>query len=354
MNERFMDKLAREFHFTPPREHGTDAVETIKQMHEGKIRFFFGMGGNFLGAAPDTEYTAEAMQKCRVSAHVSTKLNRSHLITAEIALILPALGRSELDVQESGDQFVTVEDSMGIINPSRGHAQPASDHLMSEPAIIGRLAEAILGSRSTIDWQGLIGNYDRIRDHIEHVIPGFENFNQRVREDIFYLPNAARDKRQFDTPAGKAQFIVSDLVPYRLEPGQYLLMTIRSHDQFNTTIYGLNDRYRGVYHGRRVIFMNEEDVKSAGLQQGQLVDLTSHHQGEKRLARHFMVAPFQIARGCTATYFPEGNVLVSINSSAERSNTPVSKSIVISIEPSPDAEEAAGELLRDARSVTTR
>ena len=354
MNEHFMDKLGSEFRFAPPREHGTDTVVTIKQMHEGRIRFFFGLGGNFLAASPDTEYTAQAMQRCRVTAHVSTKLNRSHLITGEIALILPCLGRSEIDRQETGPQFVTVEDSMGIISSSRGHAEPASNELMSEPAIIGRLAEATLASRGTVDWNGLVANYDRIRDHIAHVIPGFEKFNERIRQDIFYLPNAARDKREFNTPAGKAQFIVSELVPHRLERGQFLLMTIRSHDQFNTTIYGLDDRYRGVYNGRRVIFMNEDDMRAAGLQQGQFVDLTSHYQGEKRVARHFMVAPFQIARGCTATYFPEANVLVSINSTADRSNTPVSKSVVVSVAPSPDADRAAGELLRNAQSPTAR
>ena len=261
MNETFMEKLGREFQFTPPNEHGTDTVETIKQMHDGKIRFFLGMGGNFLAATPDTEYTAKAMQKCRLTAHVSTKLNRSHLITGEIALILPCLGRSEVDEQGSGEQFVTVEDSMGIINPSRGRAQPASEYLQSEPAIIGRLAEATLGSRSTVDWKGLVANYDRIRDHIEHVIPGFEDFNDRIRTDVFYLPNDARDRRQFHTADGKATFIISELTPLKVGPGQYLMMTIRSHDQFNTTIYGLNDRYRGVYNGRRVVFMNSDDMK---------------------------------------------------------------------------------------------
>ncbi|PZR74600.1 MAG: hypothetical protein DLM73_07390 [Chthoniobacterales bacterium] len=350
MNDAFMDKLGAEFRFAPPRDHGTDTVETIKQMHDGKIQFFLGMGGNFLAASPDTEYTARALQKCRLTAHVSTKLNRSHLITGEIALILPCLGRSEVDRQESEEQFVTVEDSMGIISPSRGHAEPASDRLMSEPAIIGRLAESTLGSRGMVDWKGLVANYDRIRDHIDHVIPGFEDFNARIRADIFYLPNAARDDRKFNTPAGKAQFIVSELIPLKPELGQYLMMTIRSHDQFNTTIYGLNDRYRGVFNGRRVVFMNQEDMKAAGLQQGQLVDLTSHFNGEERVARHFMVAPFQIARGCTATYFPEANVLVPINSTADRSNTPTSKSLVVSIKPSQNAEEAVDELLRNARN----
>jgi molybdopterin-dependent oxidoreductase alpha subunit len=352
MNDTFMEKLGREFQFTPPRVHGTDTVETIKHMHEGKIRFFLGMGGNFLAASPDTEYTAKALQKCRLTAHVSTKLNRSHLITGEIALILPCLGRSETDEQGSGEQFVTVEDSMGIISPSRGHAQPASEHLQSEPAIVGRLAEATLGGRSTVDWKSLVANYDRIRDHIDHVIPGFEDFNDRIRTNVFYLPNDARDRRQFNTPTGKATFIISELTPVQTGAGQYLMMTIRSHDQFNTTIYGLNDRYRGVYNGRRVVFMNSDDVKAAGLQQGQLVDLTSHYEGEERVARHFMVAPFEIARGCTATYFPEANVLVPINSTADRSNTPTSKSLVISIKPSSDGAAAVDNILHDARAAS--
>jgi molybdopterin-dependent oxidoreductase alpha subunit len=349
MNDSFREKLGREFQFAPPQERGCDTVETIKQMHDGKIRFFFAMGGNFLVASPDTEYTARGLQSCRLTAHVSTKLNRSHLITGEIALILPCLGRSEIDRQKSGEQFVTVEDSMGIVNSSRGHAEPASKYLRSEPWIIAGLAKATLGTRTTVDWDGLIADYDRIRDRIERVVSGFEDFNKRIRVDVFYLPNAARDKREFKNKEGKAKFIVSDLPRRELGPGEYLMTTVRSHDQFNTTIYGLSDRYRGVYNGRRVIFMNEEDVRAAGLQQGQLVDLTSYHRYEKRIARHFMVAPIRIARGCTATYFPEGNVLVSVNSSADRSNTPTSKSIVISITPSTDTAEAIDEIRREAR-----
>src|SRR5947207_2029207 len=349
MSDSFAGKLGREFQFMPPRERGADTVETIKQMNEGKIQFFLGMGGNFLAATPDTEYTAKALQKCRVTAHVSTKLNRAHLITGEIALILPCLGRSEMDRQESGEQFVTVEDSMGIINPSRGHADPASKHLRSEPAIIAGLAKATLGSRTTVNWENLIADYDRVRDHIEHVIAGFDDFNARIRKDVFYLPNDARDRRKFNNPEGKAKFIISELTPHQLGPGQFLMTTVRSHDQFNTTIYGLSDRYRGVYNGRRVIFMNEEDVKTAGLQQGQLVDLTSHHRNEKRVARHFMVAPIRIARGCTATYFPEANVLISVDNSADRSNTPASKSVVISIVPSSDTTESINRIRSEAR-----
>lgn len=348
MTDVFREKLGREFQFNPPREPGADTVETIKQMSEGKIRFFFAMGGNFLSATPDTEFTANALQKCRVTAHVSTKLNRAHLITGEIALILPCLGRSEIDRQQSGDQFVTVEDSMGIINPSRGHAHPASGHLRSEPAIVAGLAKATLGSRSTIDWDKLVANYDRIRDHVEHVVPGFDDFNARIRKDIFYLPNDARDRRKFNNREGKAKFIISGLESLKLRPDQFLMTTVRSHDQFNTTIYGLNDRYRGVYNGRRVIFMNPKDIAAAGLQQGQLVDLTSYYKDETRVAKHFMVAPMEIARRCTATYFPEANVLVSINNNADGSNTPVSKSLVISIAPSTDSEVAVDRILREA------
>jgi molybdopterin-dependent oxidoreductase alpha subunit len=334
--ETFGQKLGTEFGFHPPRESGTDTVETIKGMHRGAIRVFVAMGGNFLAAAPDTEFTAAALQKCRLTAHVSTKLNRSHLITGEIALVLPCLGRSEIDRQATGEQFVTVEDSMGIINPSRGVFSPASKELRSEPAIVAGIARATLGARSSVDWEGLVANYHRIRDHIERVVPGFENFNERISRDVFYLPNAARDHRKFNNKVGKALFTLHAIPANRLRPGRFILMTIRSHDQFNTHIYGLDDRYRGVYNGRRVLFMNPEDAKEAGLMQGQMVDLTSHfRENEKRHARRFQIAPYPIARGCTATYFPEGNVLVPINSVAERSNTPTSKFVVISITPTP-------------------
>jgi molybdopterin-dependent oxidoreductase alpha subunit len=343
--ESFGQKLGAEFGFNPPRESGTDTVETIKEMHRGAIRVFVAMGGNFLAAAPDTEFTAIALQKCRLTAHVSTKLNRSHLITGEIALILPCLGRSEIDRQATGEQFVTVEDSMGIINPSRGVFRPASEELRSEPAIIAGMARATLGARSSVDWEGLVADYTQIRNHIEHVVPGFENFNERISRDIFYLPNAARDHRKFNNQIGKALFTVHPIPANRLGPGQFILMTIRSHDQFNTHIYGLDDRYRGIYNGRRVLFMNPDDVKEAGLIQGQMVDLTSHFgENEKRRARHFQIAPYPIARGCTATYFPEGNVLVPIHSVADRSNTPTSKFIVVSITPTPDVAAAVREM----------
>ena len=334
MNDKFLDKLGAEFAFDPPRAHGADTVETIKLMREGRIRVFFGLGGNFLSATPDTEFTAKALERCRLTAHVSIKLNRSHLITGEIALILPCLGRTEIDRQTTGEQFVTVEDSMGIINPSRGVLEPAGEHLRSEPAIVAGLARATLGARSAVDWEGLVADYNRIRDHIANVIPGFEQFNARIEKDIFYLPNAARDERKFNTDIGKAKFSVHPIPRNELAPGRYIMMTIRSHDQFNTHLYGLDDRYRGIYNGRRVVFMNSADVAAASLERGQLVDLTSHYQGEKRTARGFQIVPYDIPRGCTATYFPEGNALVSINSVAERSNTPTSKFVIISIAPS--------------------
>lgn len=331
MSDGFLDRLGKEFAFEPPREHGADTVDTLKAMHGGAIKVFIGLGGNFLSATPDTNFTARALTRCRLTAQVSTKLNRAHLITGRTALILPCLGRTEIDRRAGGEQFVTVEDSMGIVSSSRGHLEPASPELLSETAIVAGLAQATLGARSTVDWSGLSGNYDRIRDHIERVIPGFENFNSRVREGVFYLPNAARDERRFANDSGKAKFTSHTIPADPLAPGQFLMMTMRSHDQFNTTIYGLDDRYRGVFNGRRVVFLNPDDMAEAGLMQGQFVDLTSHFAGMERTARRFQVAPYPIPRRCAATYYPEANVLVPINSVADRSNTPTSKSVVITI-----------------------
>lgn len=336
--EMFLDNLAREFDFEPPRKHGLDTVESIKAMHERRARLFFAMGGNFLSATPDTEYTAEALRACSLTAHVSTKLNRAHLITGRQALILPCLGRTEIDLQETGPQFVSMENSMGIVHSSRGHLEPASQHLLSEPAIIARLAEATLGSRSRVDWRWYVADYDRIRDAIMRTIPGFDDYNRRVREPAgFYLPNAAREG-VFKTRTNRANFTVHELPSHELEPGHLMMMTIRSHDQFNTSIYGLDDRYRGIHNGRRVILMNPEDIKEAGLREGDVVDLTSHFEGEERTAQRFRVVPFHIPRRCAATYFPETNVLVPVGSVAEKSNTPASKSVRISIKPSTDSE----------------
>ena len=351
MSDQFLDRLGAEFNFAPPREHGTDSVDSIKAMHEGRIKIFFALGGNFLSATPDTEFTARALENCRLTAHVSTKLNRSHLITGQVALILPCLGRTEIDRQTQGEQFVTVEDSMGVISSSRGHLEPASEHLLSEPAIIAGLARAVLGDRTTVPWEDLVADYGRIRDHIERVIPGFENFNRRIAQDTFYLPNPARDERRFRTDVGKAKFTVHPIEPNELQPGQYIMMTIRSHDQFNTTIYGLDDRYRGVFNGRRVVFLNPENLAEAGLEAGQLVDLASHFKGKKRVAESFLVTPFEIPRGCAATYFPEANVLVPIDSVAERSNTPTSKFVVITVSPSRDVNGGVARLQAAAHEV---
>lgn len=340
MNDAFLDKLGAEFGFEPPRGHGLDTVRTIKRMNEGRIRFFLGLGGNFLSATPDTEFTARSLRKCRLTAHVSIKLNRSHLITGDIVLILPCLGRSEID----RGQFVTVEDSMGVISSSRGIFEPASDELRSECQIIAGLARATLGERTTVPWQDLANDYGLIRDRIERVIPGFENFNERIAKDTFYLPNDARDRRKFNNGLGKARFTVHPIPDHELEAGRFVMMTIRSHDQFNTHIYGLNDRYRGIYNGRRVVFLNSEDIAEEGLQAGQLVDLTSYFNHEQRVAKHFLVTPFEIPRRCAATYFPEANVLVPIGSVAQKSNTPTSKFVIISVTPSPDADAAARKL----------
>src|SRR5690606_22097164 len=292
------------------------------------------LGGNFLSATPDTEFTAEALRRTRLTAHVSTKLNRAHLVHGRRALILPCLGRTERDVRQGGEQLVTVENSMGVVHTSRGVLGPASEHLRSEPDIVAGLARAVLGDRSQTDWQGLVEDYDRIRERIARVVPGFQDFNRRVREPGgFYLPNGPREGR-FTTPDSKARFTVHPLPRIELGPGQLLMMTIRSHDQYNTTLYGLDDRYRGIRNGRRVVMLNPEDMRELGLKEGQVVDLTSHFRGEERVARSFRVVPYRIPRRCAATYFPETNVLVPIDNYAEKSRTPASKSVVISVAPS--------------------
>ena len=337
--EAFLDRLGEAFDFEPPRNHGFDTVKAIHAMHDGQAKVFFALGGNFLSATPDTDFTAAALRRCRLTAQVSTKLNRSHLITGERALILPCLGRTEIDVQATGPQFVTTENSMGVVQISRGSLQPASEELLSEPQIVARFARATLEHRTTIDWEEFAADYHKIRNAIERVIPGFDDYNARVREPGgFYLPNAARD-RVFNTRTGKAQFTVHDLPKHDLRPDQFLMMTIRSHDQFNTSVYTENDRYRGISNGRRVVFLNEEDIAAAGLQARQVVDLISHFEGEERIAPRFVVVPYDIPRRCAATYFPEANVLVPVRYVALKSNTPVSKSVVISIRPATEEPE---------------
>ena len=317
----FLDRLSAKFGFSPPRKHGLDVVDSIRAMRDGKAKVFFAMGGNFLSATPDTEATAAALRRTRLTVHVSTKLNRAHLITGRQALILPCLGRTEEDVQSGQPQFVSVENSMGVVHQSRGRARPASEHLRSEPAIVARLAKAVLAGRSAVDWDGLVANYDNIRSAIEQVIPGFEGYNARLRKPGgFYLPNGPRDGK-FTTASGKAHFTSHALPRHDLAPGQFLMMTIRSHDQYNTTIYGLQDRYRGLSNERRDL----------GIGEGEVVDLTSHFRGEERIARSFIATSYDIPRRCAATYFPEANVLVPLDSVADKSNTPTSKSVVISV-----------------------
>ncbi|PWT82823.1 MAG: hypothetical protein C5B44_01500 [Acidobacteria bacterium] len=332
-SDAFLNALGDEFDFEPPRSRGYDTVRAIKAMHEGKANVFFGLGGNFLSATPDTGYTAEALRRTRLTAHVSTKLNRAHLVTGEQALILPCLGRSEIDLQASGPQFVTTENSMAVVQISQGALEPASSELMSEVAIVARLARATLGNRTTVDWEDLIADYDRIRERIERVVPGFTEFNWRVREPGgFHLHNPVK-QRIFKTPTGRAAFTVHDLPRHDLGPDQFMMMTIRSHDQFNTSIYSLNDRYRGIRNGRRVVLLNPDEINALGLRPRQKVDLVSHFQNEERVATNFTVVPYDIPRRCAATYFPEANVLVPIGSVAEKSNTPASKSVVISVRP---------------------
>jgi anaerobic selenocysteine-containing dehydrogenase len=290
---------------------------------------------NFLSATPDTAYTAEALRQARLTAHVSTKLNRSHLVTGRRALILPCLGRTETDLQAGGEQMVSVENSMGFVSGSRGNLPPGSGLLRSEVAIVAGLAEAALAGRPlpAVDWRALAADYDLIRDRVEQVVPGFEHYNQRLRQGGFHLPHAVRDHCRFDTPSGRAEFTVHPIPKVALPEGCLLLMTLRSHDQFNTTIYGLNDRYRGVAKGRRVIFLNEADLDRRGLLPGQRVDITSHFQDENRVAEGFLTVPYDIPEGCAAAYFPEANVLVPIGSVAARSNTPAFKSIVVTLAP---------------------
>jgi molybdopterin-dependent oxidoreductase alpha subunit len=345
MPDHFLDKLQHRFAFEPPRKHGFDVVEAIKAMHGGEAKVFFAMGGNFLSATPDTEFTAEALSRCSLTVHVSTKLNRAHLITGKQALILPCLGRTDLDLQAAGPQFVTVENSMGIVHTSKGNLEPPSDQLLSEPAIVARLAVATLQDRTRVNWMHLVEDYDRVRELITAVVPGCDDMNRRVRKKGgFYLPNAARDD-VYSTATGKACFVVTVVEPIELEADQFVMTTLRSHDQYNTTIYGLDDRYRGVLHGRRVVLMNSDDMKERGWKAGDRLDITSHFLKdgveELRTALRFLAVPYEIPRRCVATYFPEANVLVPIGSVALRSNTPTSKAIVVSFAPSQISHDSA-------------
>jgi len=331
---KFLSDLHDSTGIAIPTKPGVDSVRAVKSMRGGTAKVFLSMGGNFVSAMSDTNATASALSNCSITAQISTKPNRSHLVTGRTALILPCLGRSEKDHTSVGEQFVSVENSMGIVHSSRGSSKPASGMLRSEPSIVSGIAGALdtrIG-RSGIAWQDLAEDYDKIRDMIEASIPGFEGYNERVRLDGgFYLPNPPRDSRTFPTESGYANFRVHDLSGASAGTGRYLMMTIRSHDQYNTTIYGLDDRYRGINKGRRVVLMNQSDMDDNDWSEGDLVDLTSHFEGTELHAREWYIVPYEIPKGNIATYFPEANVLVPLDSVAEGSNTPTSKSVVVTI-----------------------
>ncbi|QQL51354.1 FdhF/YdeP family oxidoreductase [Mucilaginibacter ginkgonis] len=326
-------KIKEVYGFDPPEEEGVDVVKSIKAMHEGKLKVFFAMGGNFLSATPDTNYTAEAMRKLKLSVHVSTKLNRSHLVHGEEALILPALARSDKDMINGIQQIVSCENSMGVVQESKGMLQPISDQMMSEPLIVCNLAKATLGAKSMVPWDKYAGHYDNIRDDIEKVVPGHEEYNKEIRKKGgFYIPNGPRaGKFNSKKVPGKAVFSISPLPVHDIKDGEYFLTTIRSHDQFNTTVYGLHDRYRGINNERRVVLMNEKDIALAGLKAGDRVNISSHYDGVKREAKLFVIVRYDIPDRNVAVYYPEGNILVPLDHVAEKSNCPATKMVFVRI-----------------------
>jgi len=333
LKEEQAKKLKEVFGFDPPKEDGLDVVKSIKAMHAGKLKFFFAMGGNFLSATPDTNYTADGLRKMHMTVHVSTKLNRSHLVHGKEALILPCYSRSDKDVINGVEQIVSCENSMGVVQSSKGVLKPISNQLMSETQIICRLARTTLDSRTKVDWEKYEVDYDKVRELIAKVIPGCEDYNKKIRQPGgFYLPNGPREQKfKTEKYGNKAAFSVVELPVHKQAEDEFVMMTIRSHDQFNTTIYGLEDRYRGIHNERRVIFMNPNDIKKAGFKAGDKVDLYNNHYNRERVAKLFVIVPYHIPEGNTATYYPETNVLVPINSVAAGSNTPVSKAVMIKI-----------------------
>ncbi len=329
--QAFLDKIEDKYGFKPTSKHGYSVIDAIKAMYEKKAKVFFGLGGNFISATPDTNYTAEALANCNITVHVSTKLNRSHLVTGKEALILPCLGRSEKDYQKTGEQIQSVENSMGVVSATKGILEPCSDALLSEVAVVCNIAAATQKGNSKIDWLAYINDYSLVRTDIEEVVAGFDDYNKRLKNPSgFYLPNGAR-VGDFKTSTGKANFSINKLPNWKLKNDELIMMTIRSHDQFNTTIYGLNDRYRGVYNERRVIFMNAEDIAERGLEPHQVVHLESEFNGVIRKATNFKIVSYPIPKSCCATYFPETNVLVPLDSYAHTAKTPASKSVVIRV-----------------------
>ncbi len=327
MPEGFLAALDAKAGMVSPRNHGHDTVASILAMHRGEAKVFVGLGGNFAQAAPDSTFTAEALRKCRLTCHVSTKLNRSHLIHGRRGLILPCLGRSEDD----DGRFVSCENSMGVVQMSRGKLRPASGSLLSEAEIVARMAEAVVGDVGNIRWRWLAADYDRIREWIEAVVPGFENYNRRVREPGgFYLPNAAK-QRVWGTDSGKAEFSAGGIDAFDPGAGRLVLQTLRSHDQFNTTVYGNYDRYRGIANARKIVFVNPEDLKQRGIGPMKPVRITSYWEDRSRSVEGFLAVPYEMPRGMAAAYFPEANELVPVGSVAEGSNTPTSKSVAVEI-----------------------
>ena len=330
----FMDSLRREFGIQKLQTRGLDSVGAVKSMLQREARVFLSMGGNFISAMSDTNATSEAIRNCSLTVQISTKPNRSHLITGKIGIILPCLGRTERDESGGSAQFVTVENSMGVVHKSIGTRSPASNNLRSEASIVSGIALAIeekLGF-SGIMWKELAADYDMIRDSIEKVVPGFDSYNERCRENGgFYLPNPPRDSRIFPTKTGLANFISNDLVAISPKHGEFLMMTIRSHDQYNTTVYTDNDRYRGIYSGRRVVLMNKSDMEENSWEEFDEVSITSEFDQKVVKSDRWRVVEYDIPRGNVATYFPEANVLIPLNSVADKSNTPTSKSVIVNI-----------------------
>ncbi|MGB1379411.1 MAG: FdhF/YdeP family oxidoreductase [Candidatus Thalassarchaeaceae archaeon] len=330
----FINNLERSTGIRSPEKHGFDSVEAVKAMEKGDAKVFLAMGGNFLSAMSDTNRTSAALSNCKLTVHISTKPNRSHLITGKTGIILPCLGRTEEDVSSSnGRQFVTVENSMGVVHSSTGTFKPASNLLKSEPAIVSGIGGAIESrlERSGIPWENLSEDYNLIRNLIEKTIPGFDEYNVRIKSKSgFYLPNPPRDSRTFPTKNGYANFVSND-ISFAKSSDKFMMMTIRSHDQYNTTIYGLDDRYRGISKGRRVILMNKDDISKYNLSKGELVDLSSEMDSGTVLSPDWFVVPYDIPEGNVATYFPESNCLIPLDSVAEKSNTPTSKSVPIGI-----------------------
>ena len=327
-SKQFLDTLAATFGFEPPKKHGVDVVQAIALMHKEPGKYFISLGGNFLSAAPDTDYTTQALEQTQLSVHISTKLNRSHLHHGEIGLILPCLGRTDTIIEKSGPQTLTVENSMGTVHTTRGFVKSHTDRLLSEPHIIAQIASRTIGN-DIVDWHTLIDDYDRIRTLISKAVVGFESFNEKLKKDgIFDLPNGPRNQ-QFTNDIGKARFTVNELPNYQIDPDELLMMTIRSHDQFNTTIYGLDDRYRGIYGTRKIVLMNKKDVEKHDLDIDLPVTLYNSYGGRKREVSGLKIVAYEIPKGCIATYFPECNVLIPLELKARKSNTPASKSVKV-------------------------